>query len=458
MSDSRVIYTGPAQRPGASTSAETSQDRSYTRRSFIRTSGVAALGFSLAGMASKAKAVQAKPLPQPYKSGIEHIILVTMENRSFDHFLGWLPGANGRQAGLTYTDNAGVAYSTYPLAPDYQGCAHPDPDHTYQGGRVEYDNGACDGWLRAGSNDIYSIGYYTQSDLAFLGNAAPAWTTCDNYFAAILAGTYPNRIYQHAAQTDRLDNSLLPFSTLPTIWDRLADHSITGKYYFSDFPFLALWGAKYAAIASPIAQFFADAAAGTLPKVSFVEPRFLLEGSGLSGDDHPHSDIRNGEAFLNSVYEAITSSPNWKNTVLVINFDEWGGFFEHVPPAKAPIPPADAALGSDGLRGFRVPSLVISPWSPRGIVAHGLYDHTSVLKMIEWRWNLRPLTVRDANANNLAQVLDFSKTDLTVPHFIVPPGPFGGPCPLATTTTTAEVDVNAAALQLASQLGFPITL
>src|SRR5947209_14105678 len=100
-----------------------------------------------------------------------------------------------------------------------------------------------------------------------------------------------------------------------------------------------------------------------------------------------------------------------------MNFDEWGGFFEHVPPAKAPIPPADAALGSDGRRGFRVPALVISPWSPRGSVASGLYDHTSVLRMIEWRWSLRPLTVRDATANNLAQVLDFTAPNLSAPAF-----------------------------------------
>jgi phospholipase C len=229
---------------------------------------------------------------------------------------------------------------------------------------------------------------------------------------------------------------------------------LSRKYYFSDFPFLALWGAKYADIAAPIGQFFADAAAGALPAVSYVEPRFLLEGSGLSGDDHPHADIRNGEAFLNSVYEAVTSSPNWKNTVMVINFDEWGGFFEHVPPTKAPIPPADAALGSDGLRGFRVPSLVVSPWSPRATVAHGLYDHTSVLRMIEWRWSLRPLTVRDATANNLAEVLDFSRTNLSVPHFSVPPGPFGAPCALA--NLAEETDFGVEALSLVSQLGFPI--
>ena len=133
---------------------------------------------------------------------------------------------------------------TRPLAPDFQGCGHPDPDHSFQGGRVEYDGGACDGWLRAGSNDGYAIGYYKNRDLAFLGRAAPQWTAMDRYFAAIMAETFPNRIYQHAAQTDRLTNTY-DISVLPTIWDRLADKQLEGRYYYSDVPFLALWGTKY---------------------------------------------------------------------------------------------------------------------------------------------------------------------------------------------------------------------
>ncbi len=425
--------------------------RVFSRRQFLGTAGTVA-GLAFSGGLPAFAAPRNKRLPTPERSGIEHIVVVMMENRSFDHFLGWLPGANGQQAGLVYFDLANVAHTTYPLAPDYQGCDHPDPDHSYQGGRIEYNNGACDGWLRAGSNDEYAIGYYTQNDLAFLGNAAPAWTTCDAYFSAILAGTYPNRIYQHAAQTDRLDNSILPFSRLPTIWDRLVDHSISARYYFSDFPFLALWGTKYLGICSGISNFYSACATGTLPHVSFVEPRFLGESQGISTDDHPHSDIRNGEAFLNSVYQAVTSSPNWKNTVLIINFDEWGGFFDHVPPTRAPIPAADAALGSDGRRGFRVPAMVISPWSPRNTVAPGLYDHTSVLKMIEWRWSLRPLTVRDANANNLAEVLDFAHPNLNAPQFSVPSGPFGFPCALSSGDSEAE-DL----ALVAAQLGFNVT-
>jgi phospholipase C len=98
-------------------------------------------------------------------------------------------------------------HPTHSLAPDYQGCGHPDPDHSYEGGRTEYDGGACDGWLRAGANDDYAIGYYLQRDLSFLGTAAPAWTVMDRYYAAMMSETYPNRIYQHAAQTDRITNT-----------------------------------------------------------------------------------------------------------------------------------------------------------------------------------------------------------------------------------------------------------
>ena len=227
-------------------------------------------------------------------------------------------------------------------------------------GRIEYNNGACDGWLRAGDNDEYAIGYYVKKDLDFYGPAVPYWTTCDRYFSAIMAGTFANRVYQHAAQTDRLRNTF-ELSTLPTIWDRLAAAGLEGRYYFSDLPFLALWGGSYISIARPFASFLADAAAGTLPHVSFVEPRFLGEELGLSNDDHPHADIRNGQAFLNLVYSAVTNSPAWSKTVFVINYDEWGGFFDHVPPTAAPIPPADQAAGNqDGLRGFRTPCLVIT--------------------------------------------------------------------------------------------------
>jgi len=420
-----------------------------SRRQFLESAALGA-GAAVLGRHAAARLFAAPALPNPRSSGIDHVVVVMMENRSFDHLLGWLPGADGRQAGLTYFDSLGLPHDTAPLAPDFQGCSHPDPDHSYDGARVEYDDGACDGWLRAGDNDQYSIGYYEQKDVAFLGQAAPDWTACDRYFAAIMGPTFPNRMYQHAAQTDRLSNTF-ELSTLPTIWDRLAAAGVSGRYYFQDAPFLGLWGAKYLSIARPYRAFLLACATGRLPHVSYVDPRFVEELTGTTSDDHPHADIRNGEAFLNEVYTAVTNSPAWPRTLLVINFDEWGGFFEHVPPAAAAIPTASAAAGDvDGLRGFRVPCLLVSPVARRRFVAETLFDHTSVLRFIEWRWGLEPLTIRDATANNLADALDFTAPRLRAPQYVVPPGPFGAPCP------SSEANPFVVLRDLAGALGFPV--
>lgn len=430
-------------------------DAHLSRRRFLRGAAAAGGFLTLGGVSPVQLAFSRNAgLPEPEQSGIEHIVVLMMENRSFDHMLGWLEGANGRQAGLRYSDSSGGLHRTYRLAPDYQGCAHPDPDHSYEGGRVEYNDGACDGWLRAGSNDEYAIGYYVKKDLPFFGGAAPRWTVCDRYFSAIMAGTFANRIYQHAAQTDRLANTF-EVSTLPTIWDRLAAHGLEGQYYFSDLPFLALWGSTYAGIARPITSFFTDAAAGTLPHVSFVEPRFLGEAEGVSNDDHPFADVRNGQAFMNLVYSAVVASPAWPRTVFVINYDEWGGFFDHVPPPVGPIPPADQAAGNeDGLLGFRTPCLVISPFARREHVSSLTLDHTSILKLIEWRWGLEALTVRDAAATNLADVLQFDAPVLTAKRLDVPVGPFGQLCVPGLADTTDEEWRPLA--RMAADFGFPV--
>ncbi len=160
-----------------------------------------------------------------------------MENRSFDHFLGWLPGADGRQADLSYKDSAGASHSTYNLAPDFEGCGHNDPDHSYTGSRTAYDNGAMDGFLRAGKNDIFSIGYYTEPSVPFYGALASNYLACDRYFASILGPTFANRMFLWAAQTDRLGDDV-EFSTLPTIFDRLAAAGVSHKYYFNNLPYL----------------------------------------------------------------------------------------------------------------------------------------------------------------------------------------------------------------------------
>lgn len=357
----------------------------------------------------------------------DHVVVVMQENRSFDHMLGWAPRADGRQAGLTYVDNAGVAHATYPLAPDYQGCLHADPDHSYEGGRIQYDNGRCDGFLR-GKNDIYAIGYYRRPDLDFFGQAVRDWTIADRYFCSVLGPTFPNRIYQHAAQTDRLSNTFA-ISTLPTIWDRLADAGRIGRYYYHDLPFLGLWGAKYLPIARPASSFYDDCAAGTLPDVAFVDPAFLQEATGTGADDHPHNDVRAGQSYLNGIYDAVTKGPKWDRTLLVINYDEWGGFFDHVAPPRRPITASERALGNDGRLGFRTPLMLVSPYARNHQVVSSVYDHTSVLKLIEKRWNLPPLAVRDANALSLGTALDFAQRPRTAPSYAVAPVLAGVACP-----------------------------
>ena len=358
----------------------------------------------------------------PEQSGLEHVVVVMMENRSFDHFLGWLPGADGKQAGLLYRDLAGIAHETHRLTPDLQGCGFADPDHEFGGGRVEYNAGACDGWLRAGANDVYAIGYYTAEDLPFFAPAALEWTVLDRYFAPIMGPTGPNRFIMHAGLTDRIGPEPGSFPNYPTIWDRLADKGLTGRNYVGPYYFAKNFGDRYPWLAQPIETFAGDAAAGNLPHVAFVEPDAF-------NNDHPHGDIRDGEAFLASVYRAVTTSPAWRSTLFIITFYEWGGFFDHVPPPPAPIPAVERAAGNlDGLRGFRVPCLLISPFARRHYISSTVYDHASILRLIEWRWGLAPLSVRDANANNMADELDFRSLRTSAPVLDVPAGRFGINC------------------------------
>ncbi|HYK36202.1 alkaline phosphatase family protein [Alloacidobacterium sp.] len=399
------------------------------RRDFIRSvAGVS--GAALAGAATSCgtQIDTVNPmLPSPDVSGIEHIVVVMMENRSFDHLLGWMPNANGSQAGLQYTDKSGITHATYRLT-TFAGCSYADPDHSYSGGRSEYNAGKMDAWLRTGTNDTFSIGYYEEADLPLFSTLARNYTTLCNYFPSIMSSTFPNRFFQHSAQTDRLDNSLF-LSTLPTIWDRLQSAGISCKYYFSNVPFLALWGLKYVGISASHSEFLTHAANGTLPAVSFVDPWFTTFDEG--NDDHPFADLRNGEIFLRQVVEALANGPDWSKTVLIINRDEWGGFFDHVVPPRATAANAVDTDIVDGktLLGCRVPVLVISPFSkgnPGNPRINSLtYDHTSVLKLIEWRWQLQPLTPRDSSNDiaNLALALDFSNPDTSLPALpvITPP-------------------------------------
>jgi phospholipase C len=370
-----------------------------------------------------------------------------LENRSFDHLLGWLPGADGRQGGLSYPDRTGRQHPTHDLGRNFTGCGNADPDHSWAGGQIQLAGGRNDGWLLTPSTrsikDTYPIGYYTEAGLPVLAALAQNYTALDGYFCSLMSETYPNRIYLNAARTDR-DHNLEPLAaaseptklaTLPTIWDRLAAAGISHRSYFSDVPFIGLWGLKYLRIAAPFSRFLADAAGGSLPNVSFIDPTFNND-HGLESDQHPFADVRLGDNFLADVFHAVRAGPQWPRTVLVITYDEWGGFFDHVAPPKVldDTDPAtvDHRCGVDGCGGppdyrqlgFRVPCIVASPFAPSGVAHGGPYEHTSILRMIEWRWNLKPLTVRDANAKNLADVIDFGKINSIAQSAIPRPATF----------------------------------
>ena len=278
-----------------------------------------------------------------------------------------------------------------------------------------------------------------EADIPFLAALARNYTTLDHYFTSILAPTYPNRLFMLAAQTDRLDDSLT-LSLLPTIFDSLSTAGVSARYYYNNLPFLALWGFKYIPISYPYLQFLSDAASGKLPAVSFVDPYFTVLDLDTANDDEPHTDIRRGDAFLSTTFRAVASGPAWSSTVFIITFDEGGGFFDHVAQPRATAPNTvdpDLVLGK-ALLGWRVPTIVASPWT-RGnptnpSVISTVFDHTSILKLIEWRWGLAPLTERDASSDigNLADVLNFAQENTNVPTLPRPVAPLPTPCSLST--------------------------
>jgi phospholipase C len=423
----------------------------FTRRQVL---GAAAAGASALAVTSTTVGRAAGLVYGDPARGFDHVVVVMMENRSFDHMLGWLPGSNGVQAGLSFVDHEGVSHPTWHLD-TFQGLGYGDPDHSYTGGRLELNKGQCNGFLQAGTDDVFPIGYYLPEDLAFYSQAAPYWTVCDNFHASIMGPTFPNRFYMHTAQTDRIENDFTvngKLSQLPTIWDSLRAAGISGTYYYNDFPFVALFDTPHQPTTALYSQFLTDCSSGALPSVSYVDPKFVNEETGTAGDDHPFSDIRVGQAFLNEIYTAVTNSPLWSRTILVITYDEWGGFFDHVVPNRGPD-----ADPTHALRGFRVPTFVITPRARRNHVDHALFDHTSILRMIEWRWGLAPLTVRDAGSYNLAQVLDWNAApDLTAPQWSVP---YPTDVKLPTPAELAASDHQADWLQvgeMAAAQGYPV--
>src|SRR3954451_7054983 len=422
---------------------EQDPDGFLRRREFLQrtamTAGLAASAGIVLGpdalIAQAARAQRRTRLPSPRDLPIDTFVVLMMENRSFDHFAGWFPGADGKQAGLSYVDDDGTTHETHPLAPDYQGCAFHDPDHSWEGGRAQLNGGRCDGFLK-GDNDVYAIGYYGEKDVPFLGSIARNFTICDRFFCSILASTFPNREYMHAAQSyGQIDNSFPPQAGYPsgfpdsTIFAALAAKGISNRYFFVDEPVSSLWGSPGLARSSRVEEYYQRCKDGTLPSLSFVDPSFENEDEGTSSDQHPHGDIRTGDAYMSDVVHAFLESPQFKRAAMFIVYDEWGGFFEHVPPPSVPDDRGSPDINKNyGQMGFRIPSVIISPYARRGHVDHTQWGFESILKMVRYRYGAEPLCRRDAYARNIARAFDWSKPQLEPPKLPDPANVVSPPC------------------------------
>jgi phospholipase C len=380
------------------------------------------------------------PLPAPADAPFDTVVVLMMENRSFDHVLGWLPGANGRQEGLTYVDKDDTPHATWPLGPDFQGCAYEDPDHTWPGMAVQYAEGRCDGFLQTAKvGDRFPIGYYREDELPILSALAKGYTTFDNYFCSMMGPTWENRLFQITGTT-QLDEGWCDFPkdkeeerrpvVIPTaIFDRVREAGLTAGYYYHESPVTGLFASRrYDDISYPIEQFWRDAREGKLANVVFVDPDYTdrAEDMGTSNDYHPWGNLLVAEGFLAQVHDVLKNSPQWNRMVFVLNFDEHGGFYDHVPPPECQDDTKLAGAGPfPNLKrlGFRVPAIAMGPFAPRKIEKAGPYEHCSILKMIEWRWGLEPLTMRDRYAKNFAEALDFTQRREAIdqPHYDPPP-------------------------------------
>ncbi|HEX8752100.1 MAG TPA: alkaline phosphatase family protein [Solirubrobacterales bacterium] len=414
---------------------ERDPEEALRRRDFLRRAAVTGgLAAGLAGILSpdtilaEATKRSRTAVPDPRSLPLDTFVVLMMENRSFDHYLGWLPGADGRQGGLSYVDAAGNSHPTHRLAADFQGCAHPDPDHSWEGGRAQIDGGRMDGFLRSGENDVFAIGYYAEQDLPFIPAVARAFTSFDRFFCSLLASTYPNREYMHAAQSYGMRDNTIPLGAeglgFPdsTIFAALAAKGIDSRYFYTDIPVSALWGAPGLARSGQVQEYYERCASGTLPAVSFVDPAFLGEEQGTSGDEHPHGDVRTGQAFMADVVHAFLESPQFRRGALFIVYDEWGGFFDHVRPPRVPDVRSSGNLDEDfGQMGMRIPAVLVSPYARRGHVDHNIYGFESILKLIRYRFGVPPLTTRDAYARNMVRSFDFeSKPDYEIPSLSDP--------------------------------------
>ena len=371
---------------------------------------------------------------------IEHIVVLMMENRSYDHMLGYLtlsgrrPELNGLQPAMAngYQDRSGKF-------PQYDGKSFPvhelldtrmkksqDPPH---GGssvdkQLENDNGGfVQAYMdeRGGPTEVHPsdvMGYHSQRHLPVYDHLSEKFCVCDRWFSSVPGSTFPNRLYSLAGRAaGKRENESPPIYHLPSFVRHLDGikgvswatfvHDVTPLLWAvdNDYPFHHLLDEHVAWFDGHFRPphfgdtFIQRAAAGKLPSVSWIDPSFADLHTGVmrlisppSNDDHPPSDVTLGQALVLKVYDALASSPQWNKTLFVITYDEHGGFFDHEPP---PLDPPDDDPKNFARYGVRVPALVISPLVGRRSFSHELFDHTSIIKTILLRFARQGKTIPD---------------------------------------------------------------
>jgi phospholipase C len=423
-----------------------------TRRSLLGTAAAGATGLAYASLPAWARAMgspstappalrapDSLPFPTlpegtPSMNQIEHIVVLMMENHSFDNLLGMVPHqVAGRAAvdGLTLRGDGTLAnvnrtaggrrvraqVATSPCQDEGA------PTQSWNASHEAYANGANSGFVKA--SGAIAMRYWDETDLPFTYSLVKSFPIGERYFSSVLAQTYPNRRFLFTATASGLTATNNVTFQVPaangTIFDRLDAHAIPWNVYYQNLPsFLIVPGvdstpARQARVLK-MDRFYADAAAGSLPAFSVLDPQYMT-----TSEEDPQ-DIQVGERFVAGVVEALMKAPTWGSTALFINYDEGGGYYDHVsPPAAiapdtvAPIPVPGNVPGGYDRYGFRVPMIVVSPWARKHYVSRVVQDHTSVLAFIERKWNLPAMTYRDANAAPLTDYFNFSHAAFATP-------------------------------------------
>jgi phospholipase C len=371
---------------------------------------------SLLSAASPAAALAADPTPA---TPIQHLVMLMQENHTFDNYFGTFPGAEGPPSDTCVPRD--------PASPEL-GCVAPyhlettrtvDLHHGSSIGYAAYDNGLMDGFIAAqNSRNLpgeVALGYYDGRDLPLYWNLATDYVLADHFFSSVQGSSEANHFYWMAARTPvTIPEEGLDF---PVIFDRLQEAGVSWKFYVQNYDPTITFRNKEPATSKAaqlvwapllnfprflddpdrfsrivdLSEYYADLASGSLPAVSFVVP------SGAS--EHPPGDVALGQVFATSLITSLMRSNAWDSSAFVLTWDDWGGWYDHVPPPK---------VDADGF-GFRVPTLIVSPFATPGTIDSTTYDFTSMLKFIEDNWSIEPLTGRDATANSIVTALDFSK-------------------------------------------------